>query len=299
VDIDLWRHRLSKWESFVEQFPHHAFDIVRAGVPDGIRGEAWRIMSGGGNLMSNSPGLYQGLLEKDSEYEDLIRKDVHRTFPSHKYFRLKDSKGQNSLYNVLKAYSIMDNEVGYCQGMSFVCGTLLCHLNEEEAFWVMVALMQTFNIRTLYTPGLPLLQTCFYNFNQLMKLYFPELSQHFAEQEIIPVFYTAEWFSTLFCYSMNLEFSSRVLDIFFLKGMDFLYKVGLCIILKYEEELFYYGFEDSILFLKEELKTEDPDVILRSDHFENFEAAMTIIDKKRKVAEEIGVFNINSDGVDS
>lgn len=37
--------------------------------------------------------------------------------------------GQLALYNLLKAYSLLDPEVGYCQGLCFVAGVLLLHVN--------------------------------------------------------------------------------------------------------------------------------------------------------------------------
>lgn len=44
--------------------------------------------------------------------------------------------GQLALYNLLKAYSLLDEEVGYCQGLSFIAGVLLLHvsiiLNEKH-----------------------------------------------------------------------------------------------------------------------------------------------------------------------
>lgn len=36
--------------------------------------------------------------------------------------------GQLALYNLLKAYSLLDPEVGYCQGLCFVAGVLLLHV---------------------------------------------------------------------------------------------------------------------------------------------------------------------------
>jgi len=37
--------------------------------------------------------------------------------------------GQLALYNMLKAYSLLDPEVGYCQGLCFVAGVLLLHVS--------------------------------------------------------------------------------------------------------------------------------------------------------------------------
>lgn len=46
----------------------------------------------------------------------------------------KGADGQESLFRVLKAYSLHDLEVGYCQGMAFVAGILLMYLPQEPAF---------------------------------------------------------------------------------------------------------------------------------------------------------------------
>ena len=41
----------------------------------------------------------------------------------------KYTNGQLALFNLLKAYSLMDQDVGYCQGLSFVAGILLMHVS--------------------------------------------------------------------------------------------------------------------------------------------------------------------------
>lgn len=62
----------------------------------------------------------------------MIARDIHRTFPEHPQFGL--DAGQHSLFKILKAYSLVDLEVSYCQGMAFVAGLLLMYLPEEPAF---------------------------------------------------------------------------------------------------------------------------------------------------------------------
>lgn len=52
-----------------------------------------------------------------------------RTFPTHTYFSSPLGPGQLALFNLLKAYSLLDPEVGYCQGLSFVAGVLLLHVS--------------------------------------------------------------------------------------------------------------------------------------------------------------------------
>lgn len=55
-----------------------------------------------------------------------------RTFPQHPYFAESLGHGQLSLFNILKAYSLYDTEVGYCQGLSFIAGILLLHVSTDK-----------------------------------------------------------------------------------------------------------------------------------------------------------------------
>jgi hypothetical protein len=68
---------------------------------------------------------YVELLRQPGPYDKMIQRDLSRTFPGHTFFQDKDGQGQEALYNVIKAYSIYDSEVGYCQGLAFVVGPLL------------------------------------------------------------------------------------------------------------------------------------------------------------------------------
>lgn len=55
-----------------------------------------------------------------------------RTFPGHPYFSTQLGPGQLALYNLLKAYSLLDKDVGYCQGLSFIAGILLMHVRSDS-----------------------------------------------------------------------------------------------------------------------------------------------------------------------
>jgi hypothetical protein len=62
----------------------------------------------------------------------VIRRDIARTYPEHEFFKEKDGFGQESLFNVMKAYSLHDREVGYCQGSAFIVGLLLMQVCVEK-----------------------------------------------------------------------------------------------------------------------------------------------------------------------
>ena len=109
-----------------------------------IRGDVWKFLikqreqRHGVKHTVSFKSLINQLAPPGQAHSILI--DLCRTFPKHRQFResLAQSSGQKSLYNVLKAYCLLDNEVGYCQGLSFVVGLILIYLPaEEDAFAVL------------------------------------------------------------------------------------------------------------------------------------------------------------------
>lgn len=77
---------------------------------------------------------YVELLKLSSPYEKMIMRDLSRTFPKHEFFKNPDGPGQENLFNVMKAYSLYDAEVGYCQGLSFIVGALLLNVRHHFFF---------------------------------------------------------------------------------------------------------------------------------------------------------------------
>jgi Rab-GTPase-TBC domain len=71
------------------------------------------------------------LKETDIPNQDDIRKDVNRTFPDHAFFAERDGYGQQALTRVLKALSASQRDMGYCQGLNYICGLLVLYCNDE------------------------------------------------------------------------------------------------------------------------------------------------------------------------
>ena len=51
--------------------------------------------------------------------------------------------GQQMMMKILETYSLIDEKVGYCQSMNFLCGFLLLMsgAKESEVFWVFKAML--------------------------------------------------------------------------------------------------------------------------------------------------------------
>lgn len=71
---------------------------------------------------------YMQLLKEESVYEKAIARDLPKaSFINHEYFT--DQDGQEALFNVVKAYSLYDTEVGYSQGLLHITGPLLLNVS--------------------------------------------------------------------------------------------------------------------------------------------------------------------------
>lgn len=90
---------------------------IRGGVPRSVRGAVWKFLAAQYALSTapidttklpnyNTP--YQILLKSLTEHQHSIFIDLSRTFPNHPFYKDSLGVGQLSLFNVLKAYSILD-----------------------------------------------------------------------------------------------------------------------------------------------------------------------------------------------
>lgn len=210
---------------------------VGQGVPRHHRGEIWKFLAEQYHLRHQFPSKPQ---PKDTPYKELLKQltsqqhailiDLGRTFPTHPYFSAQLGAGQLSLYNILKAYSLLDQEVGYCQGLSFVAGILLLHMGEEEAFHMLKFLMFDMGLRKQYRPDMIILQIQMYQLSRLLHDYHRDLHSHLEEQEIGPSLYAAPWFLTVFASQFPLGFVARVFDMIFLQGTEVIFKVALSLL---------------------------------------------------------------------
>ncbi|XP_069487920.1 TBC1 domain family member 1 isoform X8 [Ambystoma mexicanum] len=212
-------------------------NAVAKGVPRHHRGEIWKLLSEQYQLRHPLPSKQQ---LKDTPYKELLKQltsqqhailiDLGRTFPTHPYFSAQLGAGQLSLYNILKAYSLLDPEVGYCQGLSFVAGILLLHMSEEDAFNMLKFLMFDMGLRKQYRPDMIILQIQMYQLSRLLHDYHRDLYNHLEEYEIGPSLYAAPWFLTMFASQFPLGFVARVFDIIFLEGSEVIFKVSLSLL---------------------------------------------------------------------
>ncbi|XP_055493673.1 TBC1 domain family member 1 isoform X5 [Leucoraja erinacea] len=231
------------------------------GVPRHHRGEIWKLLAEQHQLRYQLPAKqqpkntpYQELLKQLTSQQHAILIDLGRTFPTHPYFTTQLGAGQLSLYNLLKAYSLLDPEVGYCQGLSFVAGILLLHMSEEDAFQMLKFLMYDMGLRRQYRPDMIILQIQMYQLSRLLHDYHRDLYCHFEENEISPSLYAAPWFLTVFASQFPLGFVARVFDMIFLQGSEVIFKVALSLLRSHKPLILQHESLESIIdFIKSTL----------------------------------------------
>ncbi|PIK45909.1 putative EVI5-like protein isoform X2, partial [Apostichopus japonicus] len=230
-----------------------------------FRGIVWQLLCNAYN--SPLKAKYAEYLKMHSTCEKVIRRDIARTYPEHEFFKEKDGPGQETLFNVMKAYSLHDKEVGYCQGSAFIVGLLLMQMPEEEVFCVLVKLMQDYRLRELFKPSMAELGVCMFQFECLVQEQLPELFQHFMTQSFHTSMYASSWFLTLFATCLPLPLACRVMDVFISEGMEVIFRIGIAILQLNYDMLIHMDLEQMLRLLQKEapkLHAEEPDLLIQA-----------------------------------
>ncbi|KAF7400832.1 hypothetical protein HZH66_006016 [Vespula vulgaris] len=278
----LWGHIVADWDYHWKKRKEFVKELVRQGIPHHFRGIVWQMLSGAHD--SPVKKQFAEYIKATSACERIIRRDIARTYPEHDFFKEKDGLGQESLFNVMKAYSLHDREVGYCQGSGFIVGLLLMQqMPEEEAFAVLVALMQEYRLRDMFKPSMAELGVCMYQLEHLVADTHPELHAHFTAQGFHTSMYASSWFLTLFTTALGLPLACRIFDVFLSEGMEIIFKVALAMLHLGKEDLLSLDMEGMLKFFQKQLPSKaekDPDVLM------NLAYSMKINPKRMKKLEK-------------
>ncbi|KAJ7052018.1 rab-GTPase-TBC domain-containing protein [Mycena amicta] len=211
--------------------------LMRSGIPLVYRPKVWLECSGALEMME--PGLFSDLLAREGPQGVLveIEKDVGRTMPLNVFFG-GDGAGVVKLRRVLIAYSRRNPAVGYCQGMNLVTSTLLLvHADEEEAFWVLSAIVERILPEDFFSPSLLPSRACPLVLLDYVKEFFPKLHAHLADLGVDLPAICFSWFLSLFTDCLPIETLFRVWDVFLIDGLAVLFRTALAILRSGESEL--------------------------------------------------------------
>ena len=218
--------------------------LVLAGIPVALRAKVWAECSGASAL--RIPGYYADLVnsgEDDPVILAQIQMDINRTLTDNVFFRR--GPGVTKLNEVLLAYSRRNPEVGYCQGMNLITASLLLIMpTAEDAFWVLVSMIENMLPRHYYDNSLLTSRADQQVLRQYVTDLLPRLSAHLEELSIELEALTFQWFLSLFTDCLSAEALYRVWDVLICckdeegnGGSTFLFQVALALLKLNETQL--------------------------------------------------------------
>lgn len=153
----------------------------------------WLVSTLAKKEIENNPDYYKYLTKKFpveivSPFEEIIKLDLHRTFPNDDYF--KEERTLSKLKNILLAYSRRNVTLGYCQGFNFIVGRIMKIIENEVNYKIFFKYNQ---------------------FNKLQKTYFlikEEIFWIFCQiiENLLPVNYFSEMVGLLTDASIVIAF---------------------------------------------------------------------------------------------
>jgi len=226
----LWEKHLAQFGMGVTMYrsPETA-DLIRKGVPNKWRSQIWLTFSGAVFDMERNPGYYQKLAKKSVKKKSLaneeIERDLHRSLPEHPAFQASNKTGITALRRVLSAYASRNPQIGYCQAMNIVTSVLLIYCNEEEAFWLLVAICErllpdyynTKVVGALVDQGV---------MDSLVLIHLPEIHSKISQLGMLHLI-SLSWFLTLFLSVLPYHTAVYIIDYFFFSGSKVIFQVAL------------------------------------------------------------------------
>ncbi|XP_026061945.1 ecotropic viral integration site 5 protein homolog isoform X1 [Carassius auratus] len=260
---DIWGNVIKEWDDWRKRKVGQIKVLIRRGIPAHLRPTLWQLLCDAQNVAVQQK--YSDLLNCSSPSETLILRDLTRILPQHQLFHNKVATCQKPLFNVLKAYSILDREIGYCQGSVFIVGLLLTQMAEEEAFYIFVRLMKDFRMRDLYRSNMVELGCCIHQFEAMIKDELPELHSHFQTQGFHTSMFSSSWFLNILLSSLPFTAAIRIFDIFMCEGLEIVFRVGLALLHMKQAELIKLDVEGMMNCLENlESWASDPDGIIEA-----------------------------------
>jgi hypothetical protein len=211
------------------------------GIPPSLRGEIWCMLCRCQRERDmHGAGMYEKLCDvsiANKTDEHRIRKDIGRTFTNYpssleilqcegKDFNWKSEAGQKMLYNVLLAFANYDSQIGYVQGMNYIAGMLLMHIQDEEkVFWCLIYIMNRKNWRCIYKKEMEKLHELLNTTETYIKQKFPKVYQHLLDNDFTVGAAFSPLFITLYIYQMEHDCAMRIMEFFILDGEQALLRV--------------------------------------------------------------------------
>ena len=279
-----WFEMLRDWDSFMTSNFSKVKVRCSKGIPHSLRAAAWQALSGSANLQKKNAGMFEDLLQKESESMVYIEKDIARAYRICDLFAEKNGLGQTELRKVLKAYSIYNPKVGYFNfGMTCIAGILLMLMPAEQAFWCLVSIINKY-LPGYFSPGMPAVQVDCKVIDSLVCKVDPKIGEFLKRNDMEAHYYTIEWLQCAYTLTLPRKTVLRIWDMFLCEGVKVLIKAGVTLILLAFSDRKVREACDGLDKALEYLKYKLPHHLLEEDVFINKLLSLNISEEQFKVA---------------
>jgi hypothetical protein len=235
-----WIKVILTWCDFVSKTPDTLNKWVMQGIPDGLRSRVWQLILDpkfDEDRKKRTP-LAELAAKGEGPGSNTIEIDLRRTLT--KLVIFSDPTKLESLRLMLLAYSNIDPECGYVQGMSCTAALLLSYLDEERAFWCFFRLMsgKRFHYRHLFINKFAGLMALNRVWEELITSKFPKVAANLIELSLLPALYTSSWFLTGFLnMKFHPELKMRIFERFIVFGCRSFLSFGITIVAMNKDQL--------------------------------------------------------------
>ncbi|XGW10180.1 hypothetical protein V3C99_012010 [Haemonchus contortus] len=241
----LW---LQSWDAFMVNWVGRPLvesqelkSLIRTGIPEAYRSRVWKgliqlVMREKITELGN--GYYGSMLRKaltqqeNGVYDTSIKQidlDLVRTLSANSMFADPDSEKVKQLRRVLYAYRYHDTLIGYCQGLNRIAAVALLYLDEEDAFWFLIAFteLQPPNYYASNLIGAVADQKVL---RDLVTEKLPRFAAHLRQFEVDLSLFALSWFLTCFVDVMPHQIYLPIFDVFLYEGNKTLFRFALAIL---------------------------------------------------------------------
>ncbi|KAJ8524146.1 hypothetical protein ON010_g16971 [Phytophthora cinnamomi] len=202
--------------------------LARAGIPRHLRERAYMNLSGASEKQVNAgPNYYTNLVKQaetmETETFRQIELDIDRTF-GHSGTTICSDAGRDQLRRILRAYSLRNPSVGYCQGLNFIVAFLMLMADEEVVFWLLSVFCEDL-YPGYYSPAMADIQRDMRVLKQLIAEELPQLDDFTAEVGLPLELLGSQWLLCLFTTTFPSETVFRIFDCIFTEGSFFVFPV--------------------------------------------------------------------------
>jgi len=107
-----------------------------------------------------------------------------------------------------------------------------------------------YGLRYYFLPKLPRASISFVHLDKLLERYIPDVHAHFLRLHVSPQIFCAEWYFTVFSYTLPLILTQRVWDVFLIDGTKALHRFALTMLARLKPLILFQDFGTTIRILK-------------------------------------------------